>query len=309
MKGRYAVLLAAVVALATPAGASAHGRGATVALDYRLVLDPATRALAGVSVSIFDGDRSVRVVVDRGLMVVQGDLGEPMLRISSSGAFANRASVTAAAEKIVSAGRGWKRVSPDSSFTWHEHRLAPPPYDSGSTGPVAKFAIPARLNGHQVEIGGTFVRYARPSIWPWAAVAAIVVAALVAALRRRSELRGQLTTLLGALAGLAGLATLSVFGAADAPNGRVTWAQFVVAVAIAAVVYGVLIRLHGIRRVQLAGFIGLASAVVSLSYLSVFWHGVVISLLPATASRGLLVAGLITGAAAAVSSLGFEGPP
>ena len=90
MKGRYAVLLAAVLALATPAGASAHGRGATVALDYRLVLDPATRALAGVSVSIFDGDRSVRVVVDRGLMIVQGDLGEPMLRISSAGAFCAR---------------------------------------------------------------------------------------------------------------------------------------------------------------------------------------------------------------------------
>jgi hypothetical protein len=300
------VLLVAGLALAAPAGASAHGRGATVALDYRLVLDSATRALSGVSVSIFDGDRTVRIDVDRGLIVVQGDLREPMLRISSAGAFANRASVTAAAERIVSSGRGWKRVSSSSSFTWHEHRLAPPPY-GGRTGPVAQFVIPATLNGHRVEIGGTFVRYARPSIWPWAAAAGVLVVALVAALRTQPEHRGRLTTVLGSFAGIAGLATLVLFGAADAPNGQVAWAQIVVALAIAVAVYGTLIYLRGIRRVQFAGVIGLAAAVVSLSYLSVFWHAVVISLTSATASRGLLLTGLITGAAAAVSSLTFEG--
>ena len=308
MKRRYVVVLATGLALAAPAGASAHARAATVALDYRLVLDSATRALSGVSVSILDGDRSVRVDVDRGLLVVRGDLSEPMLRISSAGTYANRASVTAVAEKIVPAGRGWKRVSPGSTFTWHEHRLAPPPYDGGRAGPVARFVIPATLNGHHVGIRGTFVRYARPSIWPWAAAAGVLAVALVTALRTRSELRGRLTTMLGSLAGLAGLAMLAVFGAADAPNGRVAWAQIVVAVAIAAVVYGALIRLHGLRRIQLAGFIGLAAALVSLSYLSVFWHGVVISLTSATASRALLVTGLITGATAAVSSLRFEGP-
>ncbi len=260
-----------------------------------------------MSVSIFDGDRSVRIDVDRGLMVVQGDLDEPMLRISPAGAFANRASVTAAAEKIVSAGRGWKQVSPSSSFTWHEHRLAPPPYGGGRTGPVAQFVIPATLNGQQVEIGGTFVRYARPSIWPWAAGAGVLVLGLVAALRTHPAHRGRLTTMLGSLAGFAGLATLALFGAADAPNGQVARAQFVVAVAIAAAVYGTLIHLRGVRRVQFAGVIGLAAAVVSLSYLSVFWHAVVISLTSATASRGLLLTGLITGATAAVSSLTFEG--
>ena len=60
-------------------------------------------------------------------VVVLGDLREPMLRIDRTGAWANRASVTAAAEKLVQPGPGWKRVG-GSSFAWHDHRLAPPPY-------------------------------------------------------------------------------------------------------------------------------------------------------------------------------------
>ena len=151
------------------------------------------------------------------------------------------------------------------------------------------------------------MRYARPSIWPWAAVAAIVGALLVAALRRRPELRGQLTTLLGALAGLAGLATLSVFGAADAPNGRVAWAQFVIAVRSPRSSW----RAHPsarhsaspARRVHRPGV-----AVVSLSYLSVFWHGVVIFAAAGDGESRPPGGWSDTGAAAAVSSLGFEGP-
>lgn len=309
MKRRYVVLLVAGLVLAAPAGASAHGRAATVALDYRLVLDAATRALPGVSVSILDGDRSLKLDVERGVVVVSGDLREPMLRISTAGAWANRASVTAVAEKIVTPGEGWTQVARGSSFTWHEHRLAPPPYDGGKAGPVARFRIAATVDGRHVAIGGTFVRYARPSVWPWLAVGGVLVIALVAALHARPGSRGTLIPIIGSLAGLAGLAALAVFGAADAPNGRVAWAQLVLAGVIAAIVYGALVRLHGLRRVQLAGFIGLSAALVSLSYASVFWHGVVISVLSATASRGLLVAGLATGAVAAVSSLRFEGAP
>jgi hypothetical protein len=211
------------------------------------------------------------------------------------------------AAKIVSSGHGWKRVSSDSSFTWHEHRLAPPPY-ARDLGPVATFHIPATRDGRRVAIGGTFVRYARPSIWPWAGLAGVLLVAVVAAMRTRPDLRLRLTTFLGSLAGLSGLAALAVFGGADAPNGRVAWTQIVIAAVVAALAYAALLRLRGARRVQLAGVIGVATAVVSLSYLSVFWHGVMISLLSDTASRCLLLIGLIAGAAPAVSSLRFEGP-
>jgi hypothetical protein len=308
VKRRYVVLLVAGLVLAAPAGASAHGRSATVALDYRLVLDDASRALPGVSASILDGDRQLKLDVERSLVVVGGDLGEPMLRLTTAGAWANRASVTAVAEKIATPGKGWVQVARGSSFTWHEHRLAPPPYDGGKAGPVATFRIPVTVDGRPGAIGGTFVRYTRPSVWPWVAAAVVLAVALAWALRARPASRGTLITILGALAGFAGLAALAIFGAADAPNGRVAWAQLVLAAVIASVVYGALVRLRGIRRVHLAGFIGLAAALVTLSYASVFWHGVVISLLSATTTRLLLLAGLVTGAVAAVSSLRYEAP-
>jgi hypothetical protein len=308
VRRRIVVLLVVGLPLAVPAEASAHGRATTVALDYRLQLDRASRSLPGVSVSILDGDRSLRLRVDRGLLVVRGDLREPMLRISSAGAFANRASVTAVAERIVRTGRGWERVSSSPSYTWHEHRLAPPPYDGDVLGRVAAFTIPATLNGRSVAITGSFIRYARPAIWPWAAAVVLLVIPLVAGLRRRSELRGMVATVLGSVAGLAALVLLAVFGAADAPNGRVAWAQIVGGGVLGAVLYSTLFRLHGVRRVQLAGFIGLAAAVVSLSYLSVFWHGVVVSLTPAIASRALLLVAFVAGAASAVLSLRFVEP-
>jgi hypothetical protein len=306
VRRRKIVLLLAGFALAVPASASAHGRAATIALDYRLVLHPATNQLQGVKVAILDGDRSLRITMRRASLVLRGDLGESMLRLSTTGAWANRASATAAAEKLVAPGRGWKQISSGPTFTWHEHRLSPPPYGDGRPGPVATFSIPAALNGRPVEIGGTFVRYARPSLWPWLAGAGVVGATLAVVLRIRPGLRGRAATVLGSLAGLAALGTLVAFGIADAPNGRIAWAQIVIGAVLASVVYGALGWLRGARRTQLAGLLGLASVVISLGWLSVLWHGVVISQLSPTATRALLITGLVAGAAAALTSFTLE---
>jgi len=306
VRKRYVVLLAAGLALAVPAGASAHGRGAAVALDYRLVLHASAKTVPGVTTSILDGDRSLRLEIARGSLVVLGDLGEPMIRLTPGGAWVNRASATAVAERLVPTGSGWQRVSSGSTFAWHEHRLSPPPYDGTMIGPAATFAIPVLANGHRTQITGTFVRYARPTVWPWLAAAVVTFVAIACTLRFRRDLRSGVTTTLGAVAGLAALTTLAAFGAADAPNGRVSWAPLVAAGVLAAVVYGLLVRLKGIRRVQLAGFLGLAAAVISLSYLSIFWHGVVISRLSGMTSRGLLVAGIVAGAVATVSAFTLE---
>lgn len=92
---------------------------------------------------------------------------------------------------------------------------------------MARFAIPARLDGRTVEIGGTFVRYSRPALWPWLAGALVAGVLVAGALRSRPALRRPAATALGSLAGLAALGTLVVFGIADAPNGRVAWAQIV----------------------------------------------------------------------------------
>ena len=198
MRKRYVAPLLACVSLVVPASASAHARTATVALDYRLVLDSATKRSAGVSVAILDGDRDLRLRVHGTTVVVRGDLGEPMLRLEPSGTWVNRASVTAAAERLTTPGHGWKRIASGSSFTWHEHRLGPPPYDGSRLGRVARFAIPGDAStAGRSTIGGMFVRYARPPLWPWllgavalaAAVAVVVRASARAAVRGRDRAR------------------------------------------------------------------------------------------------------------------------
>ena len=66
---------------AVPGIASAHGRAATVALDYRLPVDPAVARSPAITAC--DPRRRPRPAADRrpGVrVVVLGDLGEPMLR-------------------------------------------------------------------------------------------------------------------------------------------------------------------------------------------------------------------------------------
>src|SRR5579885_3256331 len=176
------LFLCVLVTLAVPAGAAAHSRTTTVALDYRLVLDRATRALPELHVSILDGDRDLRVATRGATVTIDGDLGEPMLRIGPAGTFANRSSVTAVSEKLTSPGQGWRKLSSGSTYVWHEHRLAPPPFGP-ATGPVAQFRIPATVDGRRIAIAGTFVRYSRPTVWPWLAAALVFAGLVVAAVR------------------------------------------------------------------------------------------------------------------------------
>jgi hypothetical protein len=300
MSKRLVAPFLAFVTLAIPAGASAHPRSATVALDYRLVLAPATRALPGVAVGILDGDRDVRIGVRQGRLIVLGDLGEQMLRIGTAGTWVNEASVTAQSERLTGPGHGWRHIG-GSTFTWHDHRLAPPPYDGGQTGAVARFVIPATLNGQRVTIGGAFVRYRRPSPWVWLGAAALVVASAVAAARLLPRLRTPLALGLGALAGVAALTAFVTFGIADAPNGRAAWVQLALGMVLAAVVAVALVRLDGERRVVLAGLVGAAAAVGNLGTLGVFRHGVVVSVLPGVASRAVCALAVAAGVAAAVT--------
>src|SRR5215475_181828 len=103
---RLAALIGVVVSLAFPASAFAHAKSPTFALDYRLVLDRATSALPA-EVSILDGDRALRIADARSPVTILGDLGEPMLRVTPLGTWVNRASVTAAAARLTTSGKGW----------------------------------------------------------------------------------------------------------------------------------------------------------------------------------------------------------
>lgn len=303
MRKRFAAPLLACLALAVPASASAHARTTTVALDYRLVLDRG--AVGGARVEILDGDRSLRISASARPVVVLGDLGEPMLRIGGAGTFASRASATAVAEKLVAPGRGWRRVG-GRSFAWHDHRLAPPPYEGGRTGAVARFRIPVRVGGRGAAIVGSFVRYRRPVVWPWAVGAPVVLgAALVSG--RVSSVRGRLTLAAGALAGLAAVSSLASFGVADSPTGRVAWVELGLAVFVALAAAIGLVRLRGEHRLTLAALIGAAAAATTLGSLGIFRHAVVISAVPAAAARLLCAVAFTAGAAAAATGLAPAG--
>ena len=290
-----------LAALALPAQAAAHGRAATIALDYRLTLDPTTLALPGVHVRVLDGDRDLQVQVDPGVhLVVRGQLNEPLLRIDRSGVWANANSPTATLDGIVSTSRrGWVQLSGGRSIAWHDHRLSPPP--ASKPGPVGRFAVAVEIDGRPASISGTFVRVARPAPWPWPVAAAALVAGIVVALRRRS-LRAALTVGVGIAAGVAALAEVTTFAVRDAPTGGVAWLQVGTALGVGVVLGALLLRLRGRARVHAAGVVGAVSAAVSLGSLPVFWHGVVISALPAPLARAVCGLAIVCGGAAVALS-------
>lgn len=302
MRRGSVLLLLAWLSLIAPASAAAHARSATVALDYRLELDASNRRNPKLSVAILDGDRDLRLSSRNGATVtVLGDLGEPMLRVGPHGAWVNRASVTAAAEKLTTTGKGWLRLSRSTSVTWHEHRLRPPPWRPGM--PTARFVVPVLVDGAHTSISGTFVHHAPPTLWPWTLVAAGLASLTAVGVR----LGWPVAIPLGSAAGVAAVSALAAFSVADAPNGRVAWTQLALGLFLAAVMFFVLVRSHGGRRTAVAGLLGAVSAAVSLGSLGVFRHGVVISALPATVSRLLVEVALVAGASAAVVSLRAEG--
>jgi hypothetical protein len=290
-----------LAALVLPAQAAAHGRGATIALDYRLALDPSVRALPGVHVRVLDGDRDLQVRADPGVrLVVLGALREPLLRIDASGVWVNASSPTATGDRLVSSSkRGWIHVNGGRTVVWHDHRLAPPP--ASAAGPAGRFTVPMAVNGRAAAISGTFVRVARPAAWPWAIAAAAFGAGVLVTLRRRG-LRAPLTVGLGTASGAAALLLVTTFAVRDSPTGGVAWLQFVAALVVGAVLAGLLLRLRGRSRVHAAGVVGAVAAAVSLSSLPVFWHGVVISVLPAAGARALCALAIAGGIAAAALS-------
>jgi hypothetical protein len=306
VRKRIVAPMLACLALAVPASASAHARTPTVALDYKLVLDERSRSLEGARVAILDGDRSLRIGVRTARVEVLGDLNEPMLRISHEGAWANRSSPTAVAARLVRNGRGWQQVG-GSTYTWHDHRLAPPPYRDGRAGVVASFHVPIRVDGQRTMIAGSFVRYRRPSAWPWILGAAVGVAAALTASRRLSHARAAITIGLGCTAGLAAIASLASFGAADSPSGRVGWVQLGLAAVVGAMAAVALRRLRGEGRVVLAALIGAAAAATVLGSLGVFRHAVVISSFSPMVARLLCALAFTAGVAGASTGLLMRG--
>jgi hypothetical protein len=284
----------AAVALAAPAAASAHSRSPTIALDVRLTV----RSFPGVRAQVIDGDRRLRLTVDPpASLEVRGLLGEPFLRFSRDGVWANLASPTTAADRIARGrrGTGWVRLTSGRSYTWHDHRLAPPRgLDAGSTAP---FALPVFLDGSPRTIEGVFVSVPRPTWWPWLLTALLALAAVVAVVRRAPSRRAAVAWRSAAAAAVGALVASLAF----ATGGSFAGSLSVVVGACCALVLVAATGLLGRRsfRTWNASLVGAAVLVLTLRDVVVFWHGVLISSLSPTVTRAAVAVALAGGLAAA----------
>ena len=286
-----------LVCLVAPGRASAHSGAPTVALDYRLKLSQAMPA--GVHAEVVDGDRALRVrVAPPHRLVVRGLLGEPVLRFGRDGVWANRASATADADKIVRRGSGWARMTTGHTFLWHDHRLAPPAgLRSGASTP---WSLPVTLDGRPAALTGTFTRVARPELWPWLAATLLAVAGLAALVRTMPGRRAETAAALAGVAAAGALAASAAFATGDAIAKHTQWIEVGSAALLAVLAAVALLLGDRSLRTWAAMVVGVVAAALGLGSLSVFWHGVVVSSLPANVARLATLVAFLGGAAAVV---------
>jgi hypothetical protein len=301
-------IVVAAAALAAPAAAAAHPSAPAAALDFRLRLFEPMR---GVRADVIDGDRSLRLRVDPSVqLVVRGLLGEPVLRFAPDGVWVNGRSPTAAADKLLPSGRrgeAWIRLTRGHSLTWHDHRLAPPP--SLPTGASAPFSLPVTVDGRPGAIRGTFTHAPRPPLWPWLLGAALGLGALAALVRVLPARRDRVAAALAGAAAAAALAGDAGFATGDPIARTVEWVEVGSAGLLALVAAGALLIRERSTRIWVATLIGALAAALSLGSLGVFWHGVVISSLPAPAARLAIGVAVVGGCAAAVLGVLTDGEP
>jgi hypothetical protein len=290
--------IAAVAALAAPVAAAAHPRGPAIALDERATVERVTAR--GVSASILDGDRKLRLAVAPGVrLVVLGYLREPVLRLTDAGVAVNSRSPTALADGLAKQPRGWIPVGRGRSFAWHDHRIAPAlPYGTSR----ASWSVPLLVDGRPAQVDGQILRMRRPALWPWLALGGALLAVGVAvAAAHRLRLSVATGVGVGVLAGVAGLASLAGFSLAAAGVGRGRAELAAASVLAAAAAAGLV--LGGTRRLAVAGAIGALAVIEGLGRLGVFVHGVVVSELPAEGARAADTVAIGAGLAAILIAL------
>jgi hypothetical protein len=232
---------------------------------------------------------------------VLGLLGEPLLRFDASGVWVNRASPTAAADKLTTHGSGWAKVTGGRVFAWHDHRLAPPP--GMRPGSRAAWALPVVLDGRRTALRGEFVRVRRPTSWPWWLGAVVTLGVVSAVAWRRPGIRSRLGVVLAGVGAAAALAATAGFVAGDPLSSGSQWFELGCTAVLALGALGLLRARSHETRVFGAAVVGLVAAVFVLPSLNVFWHGVVISALPASAVRAAIIVAAVAGLAG--SALGL----
>jgi hypothetical protein len=193
-------LLAAVVLV--PA-AAAHPRAKGYARGFQSKVLSVQPELAGLVVSVVDGDDRLRIENESGTeLLVLGYDGEPYLRIGPAGVYRNERSPASYLNRDrfariavpLRADPGakplWKRVSARPAWQWHDHRiqwmgLGPPTQVKETPDQIHRifdWSVPARLGDRRLTVTGR-LDYVPPSesgVSP--AVIAVVAVTAAAAL-------------------------------------------------------------------------------------------------------------------------------
>jgi hypothetical protein len=279
------------IGFAWPSPALAHVRAGTIAVDYRAsVSAPRT---AAYTAAIEQSDHSLRLTLAPGhAVIVLGYLREPMVRLDAAGVAINAASPTALAVGLVGKARAVNGATPSwilrarqRSVTWRDARAQQLP---GGVH-AGLWALDLIVDGHHAVLRGALRRYPAPSLWVWALLLAGLLAAGV---RLVALARVDLTR--AAALGCAALAApvclvLALGFALDANASPGTWIEAFNEIVFAGVGLGVLARGREALRAGAAIGLGLVSLAVALLDSAVFVHPVVLSLLPGTLTRLLVV--------------------
>jgi hypothetical protein len=309
MRRPLLVAAAATAALGLPGRAFAHAGGsAPIATDFtaRIIgLSPPSRAIVA---RVLDGDRLLWLRVAPGATaVVRGALGEPILRFDRDGVFANAASPTAWSDRILRNGphRGWRRLTGDDAYAWHEHRLhAREPLASGSrtAASLGGWSVPLVVDGRVHVLHGSLDYRPPVSPWPWLGVAtALATCTTALGLHRRRRL-------VAVAAAVPACALVWIVRAARElyPRPFLGVGNYV-AVAGSCLVGAVLVRglvsRDGDVRVFTAMLVGLGAAYEAATMLPVLWHATALTLLPSSIARALVTALLGCGIGALLLAL------
>jgi hypothetical protein len=212
---RRAAALAALAALLAAPVALAHGIGASQ--GYVSTLTALAPPTLDLYVKILQGDDRLSVSnTSRKELVVFGYENEPYLRITPRGVYRNGRSpatylnddrfgnVELPADADPKAAPRWEKVSDETSYTWHDHRIhwmntIPPPairYQPNVRHHFFDWTVPAELGGKPLAIRGS-LDYIPPKkdsfnfLFVLPPVLALILAAGAwLALRRRSATAG-----------------------------------------------------------------------------------------------------------------------
>jgi hypothetical protein len=244
---RVGVAAALLVGMtAGPAAAHVIGTGAQPS-NYRTTVQGVEPAVTGLEArTVAAGDRLELVNGTGQEVLVLGYRLEPYLRVGPDGAFENRRSPSAYANRFATAPASipaefdpaaepqWRRVGDQPRVAWHDHRAhwtgPDPPAVAAARGRrhvvVPNWQIPLRLGERTLLLQGDVTWVPGPSPWPWALAAVAVFAAALAAGRGRH--RPQVLALVALLAVAAdAVHTVGALLASAAPlsaelNGTVT---------------------------------------------------------------------------------------